>query len=494
MSGPQDPARRAVARGLARAAACAAFGFWAAPGLAAGADAPGSVFRDCPDCPEMVVVPAGSFTMGAPDDEPERQRWDGPQVEVTITKPFALGRYEVTLGEFAAFAAATRRRIPESCRVFDGKWASKAGASWAQPGHPQGERHPVVCVDWYDALAYVEWLNTKGGHRYYLPSEAQFEYANRAGARGPFPWAGERADICRHANVADRQVKSRWPDVAAHDCDDGYTFTAPVGSFAANRFGLHDTFGNAWEWVFDCWSFDHAARPPDGTPLTTGEHCQKRVIKGAGYESIAKYARAASRGRDDIPGTRIAVIGFRVAAELGSATAGTGDPSAGRPGRDAPPAVRRTTLLVSDITRSMAFYAALGLEKWYDKASTSEGPTGVIGAQDLPLGAQPGTGRIVIMKGNDPRVGMIGLLGYDRPKLPDHRRRSATLGRGDAIVMIEVADMDAVMQRLAGAGFRPLRAPYAFTVPAADGRTLAGRRAFVRDPDGHLVEVSEPAR
>jgi formylglycine-generating enzyme required for sulfatase activity len=264
----------------------------------------------------MVVIPPGTFSMGAPDDEPDRQAWDGPPTRVSIDRAFAMGRYEVTRGEFARFVAATHHRVGDSCRVFTGNWDWSDAHDWRHVNFAQDDRHPVVCVDWYDALAYVEWLNTQGKHTYYLPSEAEFEYANRAGRDGPFPWGGTRADICRHANVADARVKSNHPAVDAHACDDGYEFTAPVGSYPPNAFGLYDTFGNAWEWVFDCWSFSHATATGNSSPVTTGEHCQKRIIKGAGYESIARYARAGSRGRDDIPGMRIAVIGFRVAARL----------------------------------------------------------------------------------------------------------------------------------------------------------------------------------
>jgi formylglycine-generating enzyme required for sulfatase activity len=271
-------------------------------------------FRDCPDCPEMVVVPAGTFMMGAPDDEPDRQRWDGPQVNVTIDRPFALGKYEVTRGQFAAFMAATTHRLAEPCRTFTGTWNEDPAASWRKVNFPQTDDHPVVCVAWYDALAYVNWLNTKGGHTYYLPSEAEFEYANRAGRATIFPWGTDRGEICRHANVADASVKRRHSHVEAHACDDGFEFTAPVGSFPANAFGLHDTFGNVWEWVFDCWTFSHAGATGTGAPVTTGENCFKRMIKGSGYESVARYARLAARGRDDIPDFRNAVIGFRVAA------------------------------------------------------------------------------------------------------------------------------------------------------------------------------------
>jgi formylglycine-generating enzyme len=287
-------------------------GFAAGHGLAAEPKS----FRDCADCPEMVVLPAGSYVMGAPDDEPDRQSWDGPQTKVTIAKPFALGKYEVTRGQFAKFAAATKRTIGKDCRTFNGTWGADAAADFRKVNFAQTDDHPAVCVEWYDALAYVEWLNTKGGHTYYLPSEAEFEYANRAGSTTIFPWGDDRAEICKYGNVADARVKQRHPHVDAHACNDGFEFTAPVGSFPANEFGLYDTFGNVWEWVFDCWSFDHTSSDGTAAPVTTGEHCYKRMIKGTGYESVARYARSAARGRDDIPEFRNAVIGFRVAAKV----------------------------------------------------------------------------------------------------------------------------------------------------------------------------------
>jgi formylglycine-generating enzyme required for sulfatase activity len=264
----------------------------------------------------MVVLPAGTFVMGAPDEEPDRQRWDGPLTRVTIARPFALAKTETTRGQFAAFAKATKRSIGGDCRLFNGTWAADPAADWRKVNFPQTDDHPVVCVDWYDALAYVEWLNTKGGHSYYLPSEGEFEYANRAGATTVFPWGTDRGQICKYANVADARVKRRHPHVDTHPCDDGFEFTAPVASFPANAFGLHDTFGNVWEWVFDCWAFDHSLSDGTTRPVTGGENCHKRVIKGAGYESVARYARLAARGRDDIPDFRNAVIGFRVAAKV----------------------------------------------------------------------------------------------------------------------------------------------------------------------------------
>ena len=275
-----------------------------------------TTFQDCDVCPEMVVIPAGSYVMGAPENEPNRQPWDGPQVEVTIARPFALGRYEVTRGQFRQFMAETRHRIEPFCRVFTGSWNTSQEHDWTHTNYPQEDDHPVVCVDWYDALAYVNWLNTKGSYTYYLPSEAEFEYALRAGTTTTHFWGTSKAPICKYANVAGQEFKQLFPDVEAHSCDDGSTFTRPVGSYPPNPFGLHDMVGNVWEWVFDCWTFDHGTATGDHGPVTGGEHCERRVIKGAGYESVAKYTRSAARGRDPIPGTQIAVIGFRVAARL----------------------------------------------------------------------------------------------------------------------------------------------------------------------------------
>jgi sulfatase modifying factor 1 len=273
-------------------------------------------FQDCADCPEMVVVPAGTYLMGAPPNEADRQAWDGPQVNVSFAEPFAIARTETTYKQFAAFMRETSHRIAPGCNLFNGSWRWVEDAAWNNTNFPMTDDHPAVCVGWYDALAFIAWLNAKGEHTYYLPSEAEFEYASRAGSTTTFPWGDDRADICDHANVSGLEVKAAWQHVDAHACDDGFIFAAPVKSFPPNAFGLHDMFGNVWEWNADCWSFSHASQAMDGSPVTQGFHCERRIIKGTGYESVARYARSAARGRDPIPGTRIAVIGFRVAAKL----------------------------------------------------------------------------------------------------------------------------------------------------------------------------------
>ncbi len=146
---------------------------------------PGAEFRDCPQCPEMVVVPAGNFIMGSPETENDRLGNEGPQHWVSIVKPFALGKYEVTRGEWAAFVRATGHVASGWCFTWNestGIWGRDDGADWSKPGFAQTDRHPAICVNWHDAKAYVAWLTRETGKPYRLPSEAEFEYAARAGS------------------------------------------------------------------------------------------------------------------------------------------------------------------------------------------------------------------------------------------------------------------------------------------------------------------------
>lgn len=158
------------------------------------------------------------------------------------------------------------------------------------------------------------------------------------------------------------------------------------------------------------------------------------------------------------------------------------------------PAIRRTTLLVENLDQSIEFYQRLGLTKWYDKATDITSVEGVVGAADLPLTEDPKVGRIVIMKGNDERIGMIGLLSYDKPKLASARGNLMGLGTGDAIIMMEVPDIQAAYGRLQQIDVRFHRPPYKYTVANPDGTTNTGMRMFVYDPDGRLIEVAQPDR
>ena len=265
---------------------------------------PGTAFRDCPACPEMVVVPAGKFTMGSPKGEKGRQSDEGPQRRVTIRRPFAVGSYEVTRGEFARFVKATGHSTGKSCSVWswrDKKWNLSSGLSWRNPGFEQTDRHPVACVNWHDAQAYVRWLSRRTGKRYRLLSEAEWEYAARAGTTTRYHWGdavGRNLANCKNCG-------SRW---------DGKR-TAPVGSFAPNGFGLHDMHGNMWERVADCWYGDHVGAPSDGSASITGRSCSYRVRRGGSWDTYSLYTRAARR-RYDFVQNRTYDVGFRVARTL----------------------------------------------------------------------------------------------------------------------------------------------------------------------------------
>ena len=228
----------------------------------AAALADSAVFRDCPDCPEMVRIPSGNFLMGSPHSVTQaekvplkRAKRERPVHRVHIAA-FALGRYEVTRRQYAAFVAASGYRKPGGCKYWTGeKFEIADDKDWRDPGYPQRDDHPAVCISWDDAKTYVAWLAARTGKPYRLPSEAEWEYAARANTGTPRFWGTDPASACTHANVFDLKgaENGAFPTMTPHNCNDGFLQTAPVGSFRANAFGLHDTAGNAWEWTEDCW-------------------------------------------------------------------------------------------------------------------------------------------------------------------------------------------------------------------------------------------------
>ncbi len=287
-----------------------------ATGAATGADdtaeaiSEGDSFRDCAECPEMVAVPAGSFRMGSPESDPHRTFFEVPPHTVTVGEPFAIGKYEVTVGEFGRFASETGR--PGSCRTKeDGQWEERSHRGWHDPGFGQDESHPVVCVSWEDAQAYVRWLSRKTGKTYRLPSESEWEYAARAGSTTVRFWGDGWDDQCLFANGTDGTGPTIIPGPF---CDDGFARTSPVGSFAANGFGLHDAIGNAWEWTQDCHNWGYAGAPDDGSAWESGD-CAARVIRGGAWSNDPVNLRSASR-TGNRPDLRAVIIGFRVARTL----------------------------------------------------------------------------------------------------------------------------------------------------------------------------------
>jgi len=253
---------------------------------------------------------AEAASEGVPDD---RRSWATPLHPVSI-RAFALGRFEVTRAEFTAFVRESAHQAGTSCvgRGDDGKWIEQPGRTWREPGFPQSERDPVVCVSWNDAKAYVAWLSSKTGKSYRLPSEAEWEYAARAGTTTARPWGQGVQDACAHANVADQSAKELFAELPIHGCRDGHAFTSPVASYRANAFGVHDMIGNVEEWVEDCWNYGYEGAPSDGGAWTSGVFCNRRIQRGGAWHDGPARARSGHRWWN-LAGGRDVGTGFRVA-------------------------------------------------------------------------------------------------------------------------------------------------------------------------------------
>jgi formylglycine-generating enzyme required for sulfatase activity/predicted Ser/Thr protein kinase len=267
------------------------------------------IFRDCPTCPLMKVMPRGRFNQGTAPDDHGAQAFEQPQHPVAIGRPFGMSVYEVTVSEFREFVEATQRKIA-GCAVYDGQWHERADLGWSDVGYPQTATHPVACVSWRDALDYTVWLSHKTGHRYRLPSESEWEYAARAGSEAPRPWSKNSEWACNSANIADLAASQRYPGWKVHSCNDGYVYTAPVGSFAPNAFGLYDMLGNVFEWIEDCWHVDYRGSPSDGSAWLSGD-CTQRDLRGGSWFTSPQYVSVAARNRFDA-GYRSNTIGFRL--------------------------------------------------------------------------------------------------------------------------------------------------------------------------------------
>ena len=241
----------------------------------------GEVFRDCSECPAMVVVPAGSFRMG--DLKGGGDADEGPVREVRIVRPFAIARYETTFAEWDACVAA-------------GGCAPGAGdVGWGRA------QRPAVNVSAGEAEAYAAWLSEATGAPYRLPSEAEWEYAARAGSDARYPWGDE---VGRERANCDG-CGSEWDDAR----------TAPVGSFPANAFGVHDTAGNVYEWVADCGRESYEGAPGDGSVWSSEGTCRVRMMRGGSWLSLPRALRSANRVRNPA-GFRDINVGFRVARDL----------------------------------------------------------------------------------------------------------------------------------------------------------------------------------
>lgn len=297
----------------------------------------------------FTLVPAGEFLMGS-EESPHTLAAAYPQLEYTrflelkdeapvhrvrITRPFYLGQHEVTVGQFRRFLQASGYR-PESEAdgtggygynpAYDPARSVRGDAfegrdprySWRNPGFAQTDDHPVVNVSWNDAVAMAKWLSEQEGARYRLPTEAEWEYAAHAGTRTRYHSGDAPQSLLKVANVFDRDAARNWIKWTgqALDGEDGFAFTAPVGSFAPNAFGLYDMHGNVWEWCSDWHAEDYYARSPVDDPAGPADGTV-HVRRGGSWHTWPFYARASYRNWNSAQ-TRYTLVGFRLVRESGT--------------------------------------------------------------------------------------------------------------------------------------------------------------------------------
>jgi len=283
-----------------------------------GAVQPQQSFRDCANCPEMVALPAGEFIMGSPESERGHMDVEGLPRPVVIPKRIAIGKFEVTFDQFSAFVAETGMTVGNSCKalaVFDRTpivWGPPE-ASFREPGFEVMGSQPVVCVSWHDAQAYVAWLRRRTGKPYRLPTEAEWEYAARAGTKTAYSFGNDENALCAYARFADFDSKFGWHDGCRSDIA---TYgPLPVGSLKPNPWGLFDMHGNAWEFVEDCWTPNAAEIPTDGSAFSRPGNCEVGVLRGGSFAAGSRRVRSAIR----VPVNTAAHTynnGFRVALSL----------------------------------------------------------------------------------------------------------------------------------------------------------------------------------
>ena len=270
-------------------------------------------FQECPECPVMIAIPAGKFEMGSAKNEAGRFDQEGPQHQVSVAA-FALGKFDVTVKEFTTFLNETRYQPPRCDPILDLGWKFDIRGDAYPPGETTDPLEPASCLNWHDAEAFIAWLNGKvrglpssaksrdGPYR--LPSEAEWEYAARAGTTTARWWGEAIASGKANCNGCG----SRW---------DGHLI-APSGSFGPSPFGLYDILGNVWQWTEDCWNESYVGAPADGRAWLAGD-CSKRVMRGGSWSNVAVFIRAAMRSRGDSGGKDFdysSYAGFRVARTL----------------------------------------------------------------------------------------------------------------------------------------------------------------------------------
>ena len=293
------------------------------------------LIQDCETCPTMVVIESGNFTKGSPLSDKGSRDDERPQHQVDINYHFAIGRYEVTRREFERFVQSTGHDSTGGCYgATDDGIQLGIDLNWYDPGYPITDNHPVVCVSWNEAVSYAEWLSKETGETYRLLTESEWEYSARAGTKTVRFW-GNSDEGCDYANGADlditpesflEEMKGRGSkivlpeDWVVADCHDGYEYSAPVGSFVPNDFGVYDILGNVAEWVGDCWDGSYEDSPRDGTARLTGD-CNRPILRGASYYDMPLYLRSSNHygfqsNQSENKDTRYINFGFRVMREM----------------------------------------------------------------------------------------------------------------------------------------------------------------------------------
>jgi sulfatase modifying factor 1 len=285
----------------------------------------------------LITIPAGEFDMGSA--EPAAKLADSFKIDVMffgdqyplhhvrITRPFYLGTCEVTVGQWRDFVKDTGYRTEaeadgkgswgydseKTMRKPEQRWLRKPELTWRSPGFAQADEHPVVHVSWNDAKAFCDWLSRKEKKTYRLPTEAEWEYACRAGTKSRYSTGDAPESLKGYANIADRTANRKFTDWPFTDFEDGYVFTSPIGTFKANAYGVHDMHGNVWEWCADWYDSKYYSKSPASDPVNTTP-ATNRVIRGGGWDYyVGGRCQSASRAAH-APSTRYDYLGFRVVA------------------------------------------------------------------------------------------------------------------------------------------------------------------------------------
>ncbi len=436
----------------------------------------GVVVKDCPTCPDMVVVPAGEFMIGSTADTPDVDvsRGETPQAKIKIAKGFLLGRYEVTVGQYRDFIRETGYQPPKkACRVWDNAFVDKADATWENPYQPQRPEplHPVSCVSWNDAQAFINWLSKKTGKAYRLPSSAEWEYAARAGTTTSRFWGNGTDEACEYANTYDISAKEKYPFTWTFSpCRDGYPEQAPVGKFKPNPFGLYDMIGNVWEWTADCYAGSHQGRPKDGKAWEWNSVCENRETRGGAWMSAPERNRIAWPGRDPAE-RRLNYFGFRIARDLDASYATTYDGGQ----------LRRVTVFTADMKKAKQFWVdALGYKVRLDNPAFGGEET----AKSLKLKDNARAHYVLLEPGQTkgPLIGLMGATGQQLSTKTDSP--NDTPNAGDVIIVVNVKDIVRTFVKFKDLGVRVLAQPS--PLPGT-----SGVEGTVVSPDGNRITIQQ---